>query len=576
MANGGKLTYGDMSAVEDGLRSADLSPRQAESFTRLYELAAKQNPQCSAFGDFQEALAAYARTPSDPKAKHDLFQAAAKLSSSEEQRLSTNSDANVADKSALANACFGVVDALVALAPKDDFKPENDAQAKWPQDALAHFQQMAAIAKLEKRNILARACSMEDAIAAAQANPNTKIIGSKVVDGKLVYCELVLDKDGKSLIAKQSSDGTADPYTHSKKFASSFQATEGKTPVASVPSQHSASAAGDLAASQPPTSPTDTPGTNNPSDTGAAAPEDSDAPEDTGSLPPANTGGTAGAGDPIGDAIQPAVGTQAAEPIAAAAIVVADAAIVEAMECAILGDFNIHNGEIDSFDFATIGKREYETVSKPQMNIHGNLENLVAEVAEEDRACARAYYARSVQRGKAARPEALFAFIEEKHSACAEIADHYALDTAPEASVYAAHKDTLAQEFGDGFLADSLGHRIPGHFQADCSRIVAGNRTTCVSASPDQAGNTDVFLRALALELGDNDSGLIVGIACCKYFDRVAGVADVKEIRIDDKCSINIRAAKVQGKDGQDKTIYQMQIPGWGIIRPRRLKECCR
>jgi hypothetical protein len=256
------------------------------------------------------------------------------------------------------------------------------------------------------------------------------------------------------------------------------------------------------------------------------------------------------------DPASPAAGAQAAAPIAAAAIDVNDSTVAE-MEHAILGDFDVHNSEIAGFDLADIEIREYKTLS----GCRGNLGNYTREEPGKIRKNT------PLLTGEAKRPQALFAFIQRHHPDCAEIADQFALDTNPTASVYMAHTEILQREFEKDFLDYHLGNKISGHFQHDCSRIVKGNdRTTCVSSSPTQIGNPEVFLRALALELGDNDSGLIVGIDKNEYFkDETDGLTGVEEVTNMDVSTrgLWIRSGKVIGKDGKEKTIYHITISGW-------------
>ncbi|MDR0727649.1 MAG: hypothetical protein LBF26_02020 [Puniceicoccales bacterium] len=252
-----------------------------------------------------------------------------------------------------------------------------------------------------------------------------------------------------------------------------------------------------------------------------------------------------------------------AASVAAPTVSLPDDAAVEELERAVLGDFDVHNGEIGNFDLADIDTREYETLYNRAAGYSmGNPQNYTAENP------GKKVPTRMIEKGNAERPGELFEFIKAHHPNCPEICDHFALDTNPAASVYQTHAAALVKEFGDDFEKGSLSHIIPQHFQADCSRIVCGeNRTTCVSASPEQSGDPGVFLRALALEIGDGESGLVVAIAEPRYFgDGVGGLSNVetfKKITLSNGGVVTIKKGEITGKDGQKKTIYQMLPPSW-------------
>ncbi|MDR2341183.1 MAG: hypothetical protein LBD72_02545 [Puniceicoccales bacterium] len=234
-----------------------------------------------------------------------------------------------------------------------------------------------------------------------------------------------------------------------------------------------------------------------------------------------------------------------------------DTAIAE-LEYAILGNFDAHNDEIENFDLADIAERKYVTLKENG----GNLENFQAEYPGTTN------LNRRLRSQNAQRPRKLFDFIQHHHPKCPETCDPFALDTDPNASVYQTQAAALGKEFGDDFLERELSCAIPQHFQADCSRIVhGGDRTTCVSASPLQCGKAEVFLRALALELGNDESGLIIAIEKSNYFkDGTGGLSNVKTIagiKLPNGMEVVIHKGEISGKDKEKKMMYQMSIPGW-------------
>jgi hypothetical protein len=237
------LSFGDMQIIGTNLQRAGMSERQAESFGRLYELAAKQTPPSEKLDAFQTALNEYKDQPNDNGKKGALFSAAYALLEAESKTLSEMPTATPWDKafkSALANACFGTVGALDTLSQKDGFKSTENDDATWLKKALPEFQQTAALAKLEKRGLHVGPISKKDAIDLLKNNPSAKIIGSKVENGKLVFCELELNGKRDGLVEKKKPNGDPGAYELSKKFARTFNPTAGQTPVVSMPPQRPA------------------------------------------------------------------------------------------------------------------------------------------------------------------------------------------------------------------------------------------------------------------------------------------------------------------------------------------------
>ncbi|MDR0727484.1 MAG: hypothetical protein LBF26_01125 [Puniceicoccales bacterium] len=228
------LSWKDMATITENLESAGLSAPQASSFGRFYELTAKQDPKSSQFDNFQRALAEYKEHPTSADKQLALFETACKLVFDVDQTLKDQTDVNF--KSALANACLGAVEGLKDLATKDGFKPGDDKAADWPQGALPSLQGRAAVAKLNKRGIPVQTCTVDKAIELAKSDPPHKIIGSKIENGKLVFCELVLNEARDGLVEKKNEE-TNKPiaYETSKKFAQTFAPTEGQTAVVNVP-----------------------------------------------------------------------------------------------------------------------------------------------------------------------------------------------------------------------------------------------------------------------------------------------------------------------------------------------------
>jgi hypothetical protein len=226
------LTWQDASSIRQNLIAADLSESQATSFARLYQLASTQTPASVEFQTYQTALTAYKNTPGDAEKKLALFDATCKLVESEGKLLDGNAITDAGFKSALANSCLNTVEALNVLSGKDGFTPtDNAAVTSWPQNALQSFQKFATLAKLAKRNIHARTCTMDEAIAMAKKDPSLKIISSKLENGKLVFCELVLDAEKNALVPKKDAGTDQPAWQSSKQFAQTFQPTSGETPV---------------------------------------------------------------------------------------------------------------------------------------------------------------------------------------------------------------------------------------------------------------------------------------------------------------------------------------------------------
>ncbi|MDR2341159.1 MAG: hypothetical protein LBD72_02420 [Puniceicoccales bacterium] len=225
------LSYGDLYAITDHLKGAGLLERQANSFVRFYELAAKQNPRNEKFAAFHTALTEYKGASADNGKKVALFNAACTLADNISRALTDGKITDANFKSALANACLGSVDALKDLATKDGFRPDDNTAANWPQSVLPHFQAGAVVAKLAKRGIPTRKCTMEDAVKFLKENAQTKVIGSKIENGKLVFCEMELNADRTGLVEKKKEGRDGPVYESSKTFAQAFNPTAGETPT---------------------------------------------------------------------------------------------------------------------------------------------------------------------------------------------------------------------------------------------------------------------------------------------------------------------------------------------------------